>query len=50
MENLIETLKTKWIKCEKDNVSVFRYKLDVTQEKVLPGDFKFLIQVSGIVQ
>lgn len=45
MNNLIENLKTKWEKCEKDNVSVFRYKLDVTEEKVLPGEFKFLIQV-----
>ena len=50
MTNLLSNLKTKWEQCEKDNISIFRYKLDVTEEKVLQGELKFLIQVSSIVE
>lgn len=44
-ENLIETLKKKWQICENSHVEAFRYKLNVTREKVLDGNFKFLVQV-----
>lgn len=43
--NLIETLKLKWQDCESNHVEVFRYKLNVTKEKILDGNFKFFVQV-----
>lgn len=44
-EYLIDELKAKWQNCENNHVDVFRYKLNVAGEKVLDGDFKFLVQV-----
>lgn len=43
---LVEELKAKWQDCENNSADVFRYKLNVTREKVLDGNFKFLVQVS----
>lgn len=43
--NLIETLKLKWQDCESNHVEVFRYKLNITKEKILDGNFKFFVQV-----
>lgn len=45
-ESLIDDLKSKWQNCETNHVEVFRYKLNVTREKVLDGNFKFFVQVS----
>lgn len=45
---LVEDLKAKWQSCEDESVDVFRYKLDVTKEKVLDGKFKFFVQVSEL--
>lgn len=42
---LIEDLKLKWQQCEDEHAEVFRYKLNVTREKVLEGNFKFFVQV-----
>lgn len=46
--NLIELIKAKWEKCETENTEVFRYKLNVTGEKILDGNFNFLIQVRKV--
>lgn len=46
MNNLVDLIKEKWNKCEKENLEVFRYKLNVSNERILDGNFKFLIQVS----
>lgn len=45
LKSLVKELKTKWVKCESEHAEVFRYKLNVTQDKVLPGNFKFYVQV-----
>jgi hypothetical protein len=42
---LVEDLKLKWQNCEDNSVDVFRYKLNVTREKVLEGNLKFFVQV-----
>lgn len=42
---LVDELKSKWQDCEDNSVDVFRYKLNVTREKVLDGAFKFFVQV-----
>jgi hypothetical protein len=44
---LVEDLKLKWQSCEDNSAEVFRYKLNVTKEKVLDGKFKFYVQVSS---
>lgn len=43
--NTVELIKSQWVKCENENVEVFRYKLNVTGERILDGKFKFLIEV-----
>lgn len=43
--NIVELIKAQWDKCERESIDVFRYKLNVTGERVLDGDFKFLIEV-----
>lgn len=43
---LVGELKQKWEECEANHVVVFRYKLNVTREKQLEGDFKFFVQVN----
>lgn len=43
--SLVEELKAKWQDCENNSADVFRYKLNVTREKELDGNFKFLVQV-----
>lgn len=45
LNNLVSDLKVAWQKCEDESVEVFRYKLNVTQEKQLEGSFKFFVQV-----
>lgn len=42
---LVDDLKEKWEDCENQHADVFRYKLNVTKEKVLEGSFKFFVQV-----
>ncbi|CRK95274.1 CLUMA_CG008699, isoform A [Clunio marinus] len=44
--NLIDKLKRNWDQCEKNSPDVFRYKLNVTNEKVLDGNFKFYVQLN----
>jgi hypothetical protein len=44
-ETLVDDLKAKWQNCETNHVEVFRYKLNVTREKELEGNFKFFVQV-----
>lgn len=44
---LVDELKSKWQDCEDNSVDVFRYKLNVTREKVLDGAFKFFVQVGN---
>lgn len=45
--NLIEEIKALWDTCESKHSDVFRYKVNVTRDKVLKeGNFKFYIQVS----
>lgn len=48
MSSLIENLKVLWDECEATNADVFRYKVNITRDKVLNGDFKFYVQVSEI--
>lgn len=45
---LVDDIKTKWDQCEENNPDVFRYKVDVTRDKVLDGNFKFYVQVRRI--
>lgn len=45
LNQLVGELMSKWENCETNNVEVFRYKLNVTREKVLEGHFKFFVQV-----
>lgn len=44
-KTLVNDLKQKWEECETNHEDVFRYKLNVTKEKVLEGKFKFFVQV-----
>lgn len=43
---LISVLKEKWNKCESETSEVFRYKLNISDEKILKGEFKFYVQVN----
>jgi len=45
-KELISVLKQKWDKCETESSEVFRYKLNVTDEKTLEGNFNFFVQVN----
>lgn len=45
--NLVEDIKSKWEQCEENNPEVFRYKVNVTRDKVLDGNFNFYVQVKG---
>lgn len=45
---LVEEIKTKWDQCEENNPEVFRYKVNISRDKVLDGNFKFYVQVRRI--
>lgn len=45
MTSLIENIKTLWDECETKNAEVFRYKVNISRDKVLDGNFKFYVQV-----
>lgn len=45
MSSLIEEIKILWDECEVKNAEVFRYKVNITRDKVLEGNFKFYVQV-----
>lgn len=45
-ESLINNLMKNYTICEKENSQVFRYKLNVTRDKILTGKFQFYVQVS----
>lgn len=46
LASLVSDLKARWLACEVEHPEVFRYKLNVTKEKTLDGNFKFYVQVS----
>jgi hypothetical protein len=45
LKTLVSEIKDKWDDCLKNSPDTFRYVLNISKEKVLDGELRFLIQV-----